>query len=45
MVMNVISITHTYTKIPWIHKCVTKAERCGKSHKYTSIHSFYSVKY
>ena len=34
---------HTY--IPWIHKCVTKTVGCRTSHKFTNIHSFYSVKY
>ena len=25
--------------------CVTKTVGCGKNHKYTSIHNFYSIKY
>ena len=30
---RLLSYIHTY--IPWIHKCVTKTEGCGTSHKYT----------
>jgi len=38
---------HTYVHIyiPWVCKCVTKTIECGTSHKYTSIHNFYSLHY
>lgn len=40
-----IYIEYIHTYIPRIRKCVTKTIECGRSHKYTSIHNFYSLQY
>ena len=34
-----------YICIPLSHKNFTKTVGCGKSHKNTNMHNFYSVKY
>jgi len=42
---NSVQSTYIHTHIPWIHECVPKTVRCGKSHRYLNIHNFYSIKY
>jgi hypothetical protein len=42
---NMHSYIHTHTYIHFVGACVTKTVGYGKSHKYTNIHNFYSVKY
>jgi hypothetical protein len=37
--------THTHMYSSWIHKFVTKTVGCGRSYKYTNIHSFYNLEY
>ena len=41
--INTYICTHTHTH--FMSLCVTKRVGCGTSHKYTSIHDFYIVKY
>ena len=41
-------ISFAWIRVAYIHymdPCVTQTIECGKSHKYTILHNFYSVKY
>ena len=39
------SSRYIYKYITWIHKSVAETVGCGRSHKYTNMDHFYSVKY
>jgi hypothetical protein len=42
---NVCVCVCVYLYISWIPKFVTKAVGCGRSYKYTNIHSSYNLEY